>query len=232
MKPIWKHYGDLNCLENRRACARTVILMLHGYGADPSDLYPLSSYLDPEGSYDWIFPEAPLSLANPLGQSGRAWFPIEERDLMRAVAGEGLDWSNWDHPGIREASEQLCSVIRAFSGAYDQILIGGFSQGSVIALDTILESDLHLSGLCLLSSTLMKKARWEELLTQRSVALPYFQSHGTADPVLPFSLAEQLHHALSRFGWEGVFHRFSGGHEIPEPILQKLKHWIAELSVV
>ena len=45
-----------------------------------------------------------------------------------------------------------------------------------------------------------------------------FQSHGLGDPLLPFSVAEQLGKLLEGAGAKREFHPFRGQHEIPRGV--------------
>jgi phospholipase/carboxylesterase len=58
---------------------------------------------------------------------------------------------------------------------------------------------------------------------------PVFQSHGTADPILPFAVAEKLRDALATAGLPVTFDRFEGGHGIPPSTMKKLGDWLDKL---
>jgi phospholipase/carboxylesterase len=100
-------------------------------------------------------------------------------------------------------------------------VLGGFSQGAMLACDAALRSDRPLAGLVLLSGTLLAQDEWVPLMPKRR-GLPVLQSHGQADPLLPFFLAEQLRDLLSRAGLAVQWVSFRGGHEIPPSVLDRL----------
>ncbi|HEX8750148.1 MAG TPA: hypothetical protein VF732_03465, partial [Nitrospira sp.] len=56
-----------------------------------------------------------------------------------------------------------------------------------------------------------------------------FQSHGTQDPILPHVMAERLRDALTLAGLSVEWHSFRGGHEIPDPILNRLSEFITKV---
>jgi len=64
-------------------------------------------------------------------------------------------------------------------------------------------------------------SEWETLVSKRA-GLPVLQSHGRADPTLPYAGAEWLRDFLegSRLGVEFV--PFNGGHGIPDGVLDRL----------
>ncbi|HEY1534896.1 MAG TPA: hypothetical protein VGF76_12790, partial [Polyangiaceae bacterium] len=59
---------------------------------------------------------------------------------------------------------------------------------------------------------------------------PVLQSHGRADPVLPFAIAEQLRDELGAAGISAEFIPFNGGHGIPEPVLDGLARLIQRVA--
>ena len=230
MDKSFERIGDLDCLVRKSPESKQSVILLHGYGADAFDLRPLADLLDPEHRLTWIFPQAPLTFSIGWGQEGRAWFPIEERHLIQAANGNGgFDWSQWCDSSLGKASRMLSELVKGVLEFSDSYLLGGFSQGSMVAIDATLEFGLEPEGLCLLSSTLLNEKRWEQLLLERAKPINFYQSHGTDDPVLPFDLAKRLSDLLIRNKWNGKLESFTGGHQIPEKVLYDVKTWIKDL---
>lgn len=107
----------------------------------------------------------------------------------------------------------------------ENIVLGGFSQGAILACDIALHTKIPFVSLVLLSGMLIAREVWNPLLHTRR-GLRVFQSHGTSDPVLPVALAKQLREFLVMPGLEVEWHGFRGGHGIPRPIVQKLSKFI------
>ena len=63
----------------------------------------------------------------------------------------------------------------------DRVFLGGFSQGAMLACDTVLRSPRAFAGLLILSGSIIAQREWEERWPARK-GLPVFQSHGTDDP--------------------------------------------------
>ena len=101
------------------------------------------------------------------------------------------------------------------------LALGGFSQGAMLSTDLVLHSDIPFAGLALLSGTLISKHEWLTRLPYRH-GLPVFQSHGIDDPILAFSMAQQLREHIKTAGLPVSWVEFRGGHEIPVPVLQGL----------
>jgi phospholipase/carboxylesterase len=132
-------------------------------------------------------------------------------------------------PGMAEASASVVAMLEALerdmSVPAERVVLGGFSQGSMLALDVALRTTRPLAGIALLSSTLLAKDEWVPRMAGRS-GLAVFQSHGTEDPVLPFPIAEKLRRALVDAGLDVSFTSFDGAHGIPPQVMRDFGQWL------
>ena len=207
-----------------------VVVLLHGYGAPGTDLVPLWRELPVARDVRFVFPEAPLE----LGFGGRAWWPIDMARLQDRFSKAAVERLIAEvPPGIDAARSALLELLevleRDFGAAPEQTVIGGFSQGAMLATDTVLRTSRPFAGLALLSGTLISHDEWLPLMPARR-GLPVLQSHGRADPVLPFELAERLRGELVAAGLPVEFIAFNGGHEIPPPVLAQAGKLLAQLA--
>ena len=60
--------------------------------------------------------------------------------------------------------------------------------------------------------------------------MPVLQSHGRADPLLSFELAEQLRQELTQAGVAVEFVAFNGGHAIPNGAVDALGKLVARVT--
>ncbi len=207
-----------------------IVVLLHGFGAPGDDLVPLARAISaPEGTR-FVFPRAPLSLPGMFGDA-RAWWMIDLEKLERDLAaGRPRDRSAEEPEGLPEARAAMANFLAdvdARLGASMPMVLGGFSQGAMLALDTALHAERELAGVGLLSGTLLAADLWLPRMKARA-GLPVFQSHGRADPLLPFSIAERLRDALQDAGLPVSWIPFEGGHEIPPQVLAALGEFFAE----
>jgi phospholipase/carboxylesterase len=163
------------------------IFMLHGYGASMNDLYGLADVITTNEKYDWIFPNAPLSVDLGMAMQGRAWFPIDMQELERAMmSGSHRNFED-KCPDEFKTSIDLAKVfIDSISKDYDEIIIGGFSQGAMVSSHLCSFGFEKLKGLILFSGTLIAKDMLLDGLEGKK-PVPFFQSHGKQDPVLNFA---------------------------------------------
>ena len=175
----------------RSGTTRSLVILLHGYGADGDDLIglaePVSEYLP-----DTVFraPNAPEPCrVNP---GGRQWFPIPQidasaeaemresyvrsaetldRDLPRAMAEEGVG------PGA------TCLL--------------GFSQGTMMALSVGPRRSPALAGIVGFSGRLIDP----DALMLAESRPPVLLAHGDRDDVVPFDAMEEARAALDQAGY-------------------------------
>lgn len=213
------------------------LVLMHGFGAPGTDLIPLAEELELPDSVRCVFPMAPHVLApgSPDGQAPRAWWMIDMIALQIAAAtGDVAALTEQDPPGLAESRQQLEALLQAVQKELGvppgQIILGGFSQGAMLATDVALNGQCKLAGLAILSGSLLKRSLWQKLAPSRR-GLPVFMSHGMADPILPFAVAEQLEAMLRQAGLHVDFTPFSGGHGIPALVLSRLGAFARRLLV-
>ncbi len=220
--------GHLEALEVPSADTNALtVICLHGYGADMHDLAPLAQEIKTRRPLNWVFPNAP----ELLDWGGRAWFPIDITAFEEAQRGGApRDLSQKEPSGLQWAREQLQRFIANLARPWEKIVLMGFSQGSMLAVDLALHADSPPAGVVILSGTLVDKQKTVERAPQKK-ELPFFQSHGSADPILGFAAARALEKVLLEAGWKGQLRRFEGGHAIPAAILEELALWLEKRNV-
>jgi phospholipase/carboxylesterase len=206
------------------------VVLLHGFGAPGDDLVALWRAIDVPHQVRFVFPAAPLAPAEFAAHGGRAWWHIDTVAMQQAVAaGRARDRSRELPAGMLEARTQVIELLDAVERALDvggeRLVLGGFSQGAMLACDVALQTDRKLAGLVLLSTTLLCRDIWEPRMAARR-DLPVFQAHGRRDPLLPHALAVELRDLLRGAGCQVDWLEFNGGHEIPASVLQALGQFI------
>ena len=226
--------GPLNCTiidPARDAGPKRLVILSHGFGAPGGDLVPLANeliHLDPDLAKDtrWIFPAAPLSLDSRGMYGGRAWWMIDLEARIAAIERGEIETFRNDYPeGMAEASDALFEVAEA---ALDEaalepknLIIGGFSQGSMVSTDVALRMEQPPAALAVMSGTLLCEDRWKELAGNQE-KFPVLQTHGYYDPILPYQCAEWLKEFFEDAGYPVDFRPFAGQHQIPMTALEGL----------
>lgn len=225
-KPRLVRIAGLDAIEYpSEAKEALTVICLHGYGADMRDLAPLAPEIPVSRPVRWIFPDGP----EVLDWGGRAWFPIDVAAFEEAQrTGKPRDLSGGEPVGMAEARQELAALIEELAAAPGTLVPMGFSQGAMMAVDAALRLPGRPAGVAILSGTLVDRKRLAAAAPKLK-GLPFFQSHGSADPILGFAQALELEKELKAAGWTGALRRFEGGHGIPPEIVPELGAWLEAL---
>ena len=191
---------------------RRMVVFLHGYGADGADLLSLSEPLAPHlPDTVFIAPNAPEPCSgNPFG---RQWFPIPRLDgASEAAAAASLMQSADDLNAFLDARLKEEGVIAA------DLVLFGFSQGTMMALHVAPRRDTPVAGIVAFSGRLIRP---ERLQTDTKVKPPVMLIHGDADQMVSFDEMRIAGQALTAAGFNVYGHVMKGtGHGIAPDGLQ------------
>ena len=217
--------SQLNYLATRNG-SRKAICLLHGYGASMYDLFSLKDYVDKEEKFDWFFLNAPIAL-NMGGMSGAAWFPIDMRALEQAMMNNTFrSFSEHYPPELKDSVEKVTSFCKTELSSFDEIHLGGFSQGAMVSSHVLGQDIQNIKTLTLLSGNLIGENELDRSIRNKN-QFKFFQSHGHDDEVLDYAQAKSLFELLKLKGMSGEFVSFNGGHEIPVDVLNKWKDFLS-----
>lgn len=188
------------------ATARSIVVFVHGYGADGADLLGLADVLAPHLP-DTIFyaPDAPQPCSgNPFGYQ---WFPIPRMDgSTEAEAAAGL----------AVAADALNAFLDACLAEADltdaDLALVGFSQGAMISLHVAPRRPAAIGAVVAISGRLLEP---QALAAAVKVKPPILLIHGDQDPVVPFESMKAASDVLVANGFETYGHIMRGtGHGI------------------
>ncbi|MBX3039173.1 MAG: serine esterase [Bdellovibrionaceae bacterium] len=220
--------GPVQALDHVRDPDAPWFILFHGYGADAFDLQPLGDLILLSKDCNFLFPQGGLEVPIGPGWTGRAWWPINMARLQNAQAGGGEWDTSEERPEILpQVREKAFKMIEAMKVPWNRIILGGFSQGGMLAADLAVHAPENPLGLVLMSSALINKPEMKEKAPARK-GLPFFQSHGEMDPVLTLKNGQRLETLLTQAGLKGSIFKFKGGHEIPQMVLERLGAYIDE----
>ena len=137
----------------------------------------------------------------------RAWYDIASQDIARKE----------DEQGVRQSQtiiEALIATEVARGVPVNRIVLAGFSQGGVIALQTSLRQPKQLAGVMALSAYLPLA---ETLVNERHAAsqnIPVFLGHGTTDNVVPLALGSTSRDRLIKLGYDVDWHQYPMAHSV------------------
>ena len=169
--------------------AESLVVFLHGYGADGNDLIDIGRAWAPllPGTA-FVSPHAPEPCAE--APVGRQWFPLASVDphLLRER--------------VRAAAPVLDAFIDAELAAHgltdDRLALVGFSQGTMMALHVGPRRGGGIAGIVGYSGLL---AGPEDLQAELRHRPPVLLIHGAADPVIPAIALNAAVQALTAAGF-------------------------------
>ncbi len=215
-----------------------VVVLFHGYGAPGDDLVGLYRGLDVDRSVRFVFPEAPHALQGGFDFSAfgmgapRAWWHIDLMALEAAIAtGQHRDLTREVPDGLADARERASSMLDAVSRELSpsHLVVGGFSQGAMLATSLALETDRPLDGLVCFSGTYLCEDVWKPRMSSRA-GLRVLLTHGTHDPLLPHALAERLAQDMKDAGITAELVSFRGQHQIPPIALGRFESLLRDVT--
>ncbi|MEJ0095491.1 MAG: dienelactone hydrolase family protein [Methylocella sp.] len=190
--------------------AKQLIVFLHGYGADGSDLIAIAKQWQafmPDAAF--VSPNAP----EPCSQapSGRQWFPLTMRDPNERWIGV-----NKAAPGL---DAFLDAELQRHGLDESKLALVGFSQGTMVALHVGLRRKRALAAIVGYSGAVVGPEHLSQATahTPAGKAPPILLIHGSEDPVIPtealFLSAEDLAKADIPTQWHlsmGLGHGIDG----------------------
>jgi phospholipase/carboxylesterase len=208
--------GDtlLTATRPAHAAADGVLALMHGRGTSERDLAGLFDLLDPERRLHCAAPRGPLQIP---GQPGNHWYAVERvgfpdpQTFARSYEMLG-DW--------------LGGVIGSLDVPPDRAVLGGFSQGTVMAYALGLGAGRpRPAGILALSGFVPEVDGWEPDLDSRR-GMPVFISHGAADPIIEVGFARAARGLLVPAGLDVSYRESPGGHWIDGPTVDAAREWL------
>jgi phospholipase/carboxylesterase len=176
--------------------AESLVVFLHGYGADGNDLIGLAEPLAPHlPDTRFLAPNAPERCpGNPMGYQ---WFPIPWIDGTPEAAARAS--------AVRSFAmlDAWLDEVAAEGIGPERTVLVGFSQGTMMALHVGLRRKAPFAGIVGFSGRLLDPERLAEEIVSRP---PVLLVHGDQDPVVPFSSLGEADRALKAAGVETATH--------------------------
>lgn len=193
-----------------REPADGTLVLLHGRATDEHDLLPVIDALDRERRLDGLTPRGPFTLPpggyHWYGPVVRVGFPNKETfEQSFALLSEWLD-----------ATVDL-----------ERTVLGGFSQGSVMAYALGLGAGRPAPAGVLAMSGFIPVVEGFELDLEGRRALPVAIAHGTHDPVITVQYGHEARDRLTAAGLDVLYRESPIGHGVDPRGIDELRAWLA-----
>jgi len=186
---------------------RSVVVFVHGYGANGADLLGLADVLGehlPETMF--VAPDAPEQI--PGMPNRYQWFPIPWIDgSSEEEARRGMDMAVDDFNAFLDALMVDEDVLP------EQVVLFGFSQGTMLSLHAAPRREDPVAGIVAFSGRLLEPDMLTDEVASR---MPVLLVHGDIDDVVPPQSLPEAAEALQSAGFKEVYaHVMKGtGHGI------------------
>jgi phospholipase/carboxylesterase len=188
------------------------LVLLHGRGADESDLFPLLDALDPERRFVGATPRGPLSL--PPG--GAHWY---------VLGGIGTPEPTTFRASYAELSEWLEGFSAEQEVGFDRLVLGGFSQGGVMSYALGLGRGRPRPAALTVFSSFVPNVEGFELDLSPPLP-PVAIGHGTLDPVIGVEWGRQARAVLEAAGAEVLYRESRMFHQIDPGFVAEVAAWL------
>jgi phospholipase/carboxylesterase len=201
------------------------IIWMHGLGADANDFVPMVEELrlPDELALRFVFPNAPvMPITINNGYEMRAWYDITGGNLQDRI----------DHAGIQKSVLVVRALIQQELDRglpAESIMLGGFSQGAVMALTVGLCYPERLGGIIALSGYL---PLLDDVLRQAPAAnkqIPIFLGHGTEDSLVPHRLSQVVYESLQAAGYSASMHSYAMPHTVCAEEIGDIRQWLERI---
>ena len=192
--------------------ADALVVLLHGYGANGDDLFPLAGvFAQAAPSAAFVSPNAPEACrVNPMG---RQWFPIPWID-----GSSEAEMTSGFQRAAADLNAFLDAELAATGLTDDRLLLIGFSQGTMMSLQVGLRRPMPAAGIVGFSGRLIRP---EALPAEAAAKPPVLLVHGDQDEVIPIAALEEAREGLAAADVPVRWHVSRGvGHGIAEDGLQ------------
>ena len=195
--------------------AHGALILLHGRGADENDLFPLFDLLDPSRRLLGVAPRGPLAL--PPG--GAHWYALHR--------------VGYPDPPTFSDTLSLCAgwlqaVERETGIAAERTVLGGFSQGAVMAYALALGEGRPRPRALLAMSGFMPNVPGFGLDLEGLAGFRVAIAHGTFDPVIEVVWGRQARDRLVAAGADVTYRESPLGHSIDPRFLSESAEVLSE----
>lgn len=190
-----------------------VLVVLHGLGDSLKGFtwMPREMRLD---SLSYLLVNAPDDY-----YGGFSWFDFSSAGVDMGPAIAGIHRS-------RKMIRDLLEELMAQGVKSRDILLFGFSQGCLMALDAGLRSDVVLGGVCGVSGWLAFAEEYPGAFSAAAPEQDFLVTHGLRDPLLPFRRTQAQMTQLKALGIRVEFREYDKDHTILPEELQDIRDWL------
>ena len=196
-----------------------LLVLMHGVGSNEQDLFGLARMMPPHFHV--------LSLRAPyvLSPDAYAWF-----EFQVLPNGERRIDEEQERESRFLVSEMVASAAQQLGVPPERVIVGGFSQGGIMALSLLLTKPASVRAAMVWHSRLLPQVVPHIAPPEAFEGKALWVSHGSADNVIPPSAAQATRELARTLPLALSGTDFPGAHEIRPAELQATLAWLQALS--
>lgn len=203
----------------------SVVIWLHGLGADGHDFEPVIPHLKLIGSLNvrFIFPHAPIrpvTCNNNIAM--RSWYDILELSEIRRINEQDLIETS-------ETINQLIEQQIQNGIPPEKILLVGFSQGGAVALHTGLRYRSPLAGILALSTYMPRENSLKNESSDANKGIVIHMAHGDNDDMVTPKASKKAFDDLTKHHYNVSYNQYPMGHELCLKEIRDIGLWMNTL---
>jgi phospholipase/carboxylesterase len=194
--------------------ATRLVVLLHGYGDDPSALFDLTGEVHDTRTWVTVAPRGPVR----TGAGGPAWFPSGPEDRGPELA-----------PALEALDRLVAAVCTDHGLTIADTAVLGYSQGAAAALALAFRSGAPWRPLRVAAhAAWLPDGPGIDWAFAESRAVDALLTHGTHDEVVPVQQGRSAARVLERSGVHCDFVTIDGGHELSAMPLDHIATWLSD----
>lgn len=189
-----------------------LLFLVHGYGSSELEIAALGALADPARRFTIVAPQGPIAVPK---RNGRGWvLPRRRRPEQFAQSLATLD-------RILEFECARRGISRR------DIVVGGFSQGAILALALAALPGRDAPGAVISWSGTWPLDRGVDVDIAQLAGVPVLFLSGVDDEVIPIELMRASAKALDEAGARLCTREYDSGHDVSVEMLADTRDWLA-----
>ena len=198
-----------------------LLVLMHGVGSNEQDLFGLAPYV-PE-QYHVLSLRAPYR----MGPNANAWFEF-------SINADGSRTINQPQEAASRSLliQTVEAAARQLGVPASRVLVGGFSQGGIMALSVLLTRPELVEGAVALHSRMLPEIVPHIAAAESFVGKHLWVSQGLQDNVIPVANGEFIRKQVASLPLQLTYREFDGAHEIRMEELAAFAGWLEQLGAI
>ena len=196
-----------------------LLVLMHGVGSNEQDLFGLAPAVPAN------FHVLSLRAPNVMGPGAYAWFEFGVTAQGGRVINEVQEAAS-----RQTVARTVASAAQQLGIAPRRVVVGGFSQGGIMALSLLLTQPELLQAAMVLHSRLLPQVLPVVAPPEALQGKQLWVSHGTHDQVIPLANAHATRAFVETLPIALRYAEFPSAHEITQRELREAMAWLQELG--